>query len=44
MANPTNDKDFEAHRQTYDGFLKFLKWNIIALVVVVLALYFLINP
>lgn len=44
MADSTNDSDFEAHKATYSGFLSMVKWGIIAMVVVLVALYFLVNP
>lgn len=44
MADSTNDADFEAHKATYNGFLSMVKWSIIGLVVVLVALYFFVNP
>ena len=44
MANSTKDADFEAHKATYSGFLSMVKWSIIGLAVVLVALYFFINP
>ncbi len=44
MAESFNESDFEAHKSTYNGFLSMVKWSIIGLVVLVLVLYFWIQP
>lgn len=36
--------DYAQHEATYNGFIAFLKWSILALAVTVILLYFLINP
>jgi len=36
--------DFAEHERTYDGFIKGTKWVVIATVVMMVILYFLINP
>jgi Bacterial aa3 type cytochrome c oxidase subunit IV len=36
--------DYKAHETTYRGFLTFVKWAIVGLAVLVVALYFIIRP
>ncbi|GEM_PF-6424525 len=43
MAN-TNSSDINAHKKTYASFMKLLKWSTIFLVVLMVFLYFVINP
>ncbi len=38
------EKDFEAHVNTYRGFLRFAKWVIVVFAVVMVALYFIVQP
>ncbi len=35
------EKEFEAHANTYKGFLSLTKWGIIANAVILIALYFI---
>lgn len=44
MAESTKDADFEAHEATYHGFLSMVKWSIIGMAVLMVALYFLVQP
>lgn len=44
MADSSNDADFEEHKKTYDGFINLTKWSIISLVVLLVILYFVVNP
>lgn len=44
MAETNSNDDFVAHKKTYANFMKLTKWSIIILVVVMVALYFIINP
>jgi hypothetical protein len=44
MARKFTSKDFEEHERTYSGFVQLVKWSTIATVVVVIALYFAIQP
>lgn len=39
-----NAMDNVAHERTYKGFVSMTKWSIIAMVVLVIVLYFWINP
>lgn len=39
-----NAMDNASHEQTYAGFTRLVKWSIIAMVVLVLVLYFWIKP
>ena len=36
--------DYKMHEATYKGFLRLLKWSIGAIVVSLVALYFIVNP
>lgn len=44
MAKKPVTDNYAEHERTYTGFLKLTKWSIIAMVVVVIALYFIIQP
>lgn len=44
MARKFTSKDFQEHERTYDGFITLTKWSVIAMVIVMVALYFIINP
>lgn len=44
MADSSNDADFQEHKKTYEGFLNLSKWSITALVIVLVVLYFVVNP
>lgn len=44
MSDSTQDADFEAHKATYSGFISMVKWSIIGLVVLLVILYFVVNP
>ncbi len=37
-SSPTNDKQFEAHRRTFDGMLGMFKWLIIAVAFILLGM------
>jgi hypothetical protein len=39
-----NAMDNAAHEKTYAGFTSLVKWSIIAMAVLVIVLYFWINP
>lgn len=36
--------DYKAHENTYRGFITLSKWTIAVLVVVLIVLYFIVNP
>jgi len=36
--------DLAAHQATYDGFVTFVKWAILGTAVLMIVLYFLIQP
>ena len=36
--------DYAEHEKTYNGFLAWVKWSIIATAVLVIILYFVIQP
>ena len=40
----TTSTDFAAHQHTYDAFVRGVKWAIGILVVVMIAMFFIINP
>ena len=44
MSNAQTDNDFMEHEKTYDRFIKLVKWSVVAMVVLVLFLYVMINP
>ena len=44
MSNVNTDDDFADHEKTYDRFLKIVKWSVIAMVILVIFLYVVINP
>lgn len=44
MSDSTNNADFEAHKVTYSGFVSIVKWAVISMAVVLVALYFIVNP
>ncbi len=44
MARKPTADDFKEHERTYDGFIRFGKWSVVALAIMMVALYFLINP
>jgi len=39
-----SDMDYEAHESTYEFFTGFVKWGIIAIVVLVIFLFVVIHP
>ncbi len=39
-----NSSDLVAHKNTYDSFVKLLKWSTIALVALMVFLYVVVNP
>lgn len=39
-----NAMDYAAHEQTYSGFLTAAKWTVITMAVLMVLLYFWINP
>lgn len=41
---PVVAMDYPAHEATYGGFLSLVKWGIVTLAIMVIALYVLINP
>ncbi len=36
--------DYAAHQATYNGFVRLLKWSTIGLAILVVVLYFLVQP
>lgn len=36
--------DYQAHEATYRGFMRLVKWSVILLAIVAVALYFVIQP
>jgi hypothetical protein len=40
----TPEEDFRAHEATYRSFLKLTKWSIIALVVLLVVLFLVVQP
>lgn len=44
MSKKENEETYQYQVGIYDAFIKLVKWSIIALVVVMVALYFIIKP
>lgn len=44
MARKPNKSDFAEHERTYAGFLTFAKWGTISMAVLMVVLYFIVNP
>ena len=44
MADSTKDADFQDHQKTYDGFIKVGKWGTVIMAVLLVVLYFVVNP
>ena len=44
MARKPATNNFKEHEKTYQGFLTLTKWSIIALVITMIALYFIVQP
>lgn len=38
------EMDYAAHEANYRGFLNMVKWGVVFLAVLVIALFFIINP
>jgi len=36
--------DYAEHQSTYDGFVRLVKWSTIATAILVIILYFLVQP
>jgi hypothetical protein len=39
-----NAMDYKAHEDTYRAFLNLVKWSIVAIAVIVVALFFIVRP
>lgn len=44
MTDTNASADLDAHKKTYAGFMKLVKYSIVALVVLMVFLYFAISP
>jgi len=44
MARKPITDDFKEHERTYNAFIQFSKWSVVALAIVVVFLYIVIKP